>query len=121
MDPEYQRYRHKYPQFPGMQICLELLKRSNVKGAYLDALLADLENYAAEQPAEVIAAFEGVDDLRLRVLLLAALAEAAVPAALPLFTAQLSAPEEELRSWAIQGLRRLNCKEARRLLRQARP
>ncbi len=119
IDPEYQRYKRNYPSFPGVQACVDLLHQSNVQGAYLDALVADLEAHAVEHSDELIAAFQTKADMRVQSLLLAALAQARTHDAFRIFVEHLTGPDENLRTWAAYGLYRLDTKEARRALWQA--
>lgn len=118
MDPEYQRYKRKFPAFPGVSTCVELLHKKNVRGSYLDALVADLEANAFDHSGELIAAFQAETDKRVKTLLLSALAQAQVQDAFPLYVEHLTGPDEGLRTWAAYGLHRLNTKKARRVLWQ---
>src|SRR5689334_14570828 len=104
MDPEYQRYKRDYPLFPGLPTCITLLRRSNVKGAYLDAVIADLEAHVPEYRDDLIAAVRTETDARVRALLFAALAEAPTDATIPLFADYLTGADENLRTWAARGL-----------------
>lgn len=73
-----------------------------VAGEYIDALL---EEFQAER-----------DDHGLRRWLLELIGEARSYKGLPVLVDQLDSPDEELRYWAEQGLRRLDTKESRRIL-----
>ena len=119
MDPEVQRYRRKYPIFPGVQTCVELLQGRNVHGSYLDSVLYDLELHAATYVDELIQAFRAEQDDRVRVLLLAVMAETGLPAFMPLFIENLHA-DDEVRYWAVVGLKQIDTKEARRALWEAK-
>lgn len=120
LDPAAARYHRDYPKFPGVQTCVELLQRPNVRGAYLDALLFDLGAHLSECLAEVITAFYQAEAGRVRALLIGQIAEAKLAAAVPFLVENLQAPDESVRHWAIVGLSAINTKEARRALWQAR-
>jgi len=75
VDPEYQRFKRNYPKFPGVHECIALLHNGNVKGAYLEAVLGELETHAAEHIDEIVSAFRVEESERARILLLGLLAE----------------------------------------------
>lgn len=119
VDPEVQRFYNDYPTFPGVQICVELLHRRNVRGAYLDCVCAELTKNAVKHISELIHAFQYEDDRRVKALLLAAIAEADSEEAIPILEAQLTGDDVGLRPYAAYGLTRINTKESRRILWQA--
>jgi len=120
VDPEYMRYRQSYPKFPGVSACVELLRRHNVKGEYLDDVMGDLQEHASTNIEDLLAAFRAETDSRVRTLLLSVIAETRSPAALPIFAEILLGDDEELQVWAARGLHVLNTKDARKLLWEAR-
>jgi HEAT repeat protein len=120
MDPEYQRYKRNYPHFPGIAACRDMLHRNNIQGAYLDAIIADLEHHVADQYDELIQAIEQEQDARVRRILFAALVHQPSDDAITLCRHFLTGPDEHLRTYAAQGLARLNTKQARQILWQAR-
>src|SRR5262245_39245486 len=120
IDPEYKRYRRSYPKFPGVSTCVELLRRPNVKGAYLDGVMGDLQQNAGENIDDLLAAFRSETDSRVRTLLLSVIAETRSQAALPIFAEILLGDDEDLQVWAARGLHVLDTPDARKLLWEAR-
>ncbi len=120
IDPEEKRYHQNYPKFPGVGTCVRLLRSSNVKGAYLDALLGDLVDHLPEHLAEVIAAFRAEPDERVRIMLIDAISEVAPPEALEFFVENVNSPNASIRFWAERGLEKMESKEARAALWRAR-
>jgi hypothetical protein len=119
VDPEYQRYRQSYPKFPGVSACVELLRNPNVKGAYLDGVMSDLQERASKNMEDILAAFRAETDSRVRTLLLSVIAETRSQAALPIFAEALLGDNEELQVWAARGLHVLDTPDARKLLWEA--
>jgi hypothetical protein len=120
MDPEHQRFKRKHPKFPGVQVYVQELRRHNVKGAYLESLMGDLIDHAPDHIDEIVATFKEETDIWVQRLLLSVIAETCVPLALPLFKEMLKSSDWRLRSWSIHGLKKLNTKEARQALWEAR-
>lgn len=122
-DPEEERYRRKFPVFPGVDKCVELLSRGSTRGGYLDAVMADLTEHAGEDWRAIAEHYRRAESERVRTLLLSALAEAAPAEAAAWFGAILRAPAAELSEgawfWAAAGLLRIDTKEARRELWRA--
>ena len=112
IDPEQARYYRTYPKFPGVEMALRLLRTGKAKGLAIDVICMELRDHAAEHSAEFIAAFHAEPDAWTRLLLLAAIAEAASPDFIPLLTENLAA-QEDLRYWAEFGLTKINNREAR--------
>ena len=54
IDPEYERWEHKYPRFPGVAKCVELLRTPNVHGAWIDIICYELKKHAHENIEELI-------------------------------------------------------------------
>src|SRR5262249_6575401 len=121
VDPEYHRYRRSYPKFPGVQGCVDLLRRPDVHGAYLHGVMMDLaEHVAAAGTAELVAAYRVETDDRGQGLILSILAETAAPADLPLFAETLAGANADHRLWGAVGLHKIDTPEARRVLWEAR-
>jgi HEAT repeat protein len=119
IDPEYQRYRRAYPSFPGVQSCLELLRRPNVKGGYWDVIFHDLQDHAPNVLDELIVACRDEANAPIRWMLLEILGSVNTPQTFSIFAEYLASEDETLREWAARGLAKRNTKEARRLLWQA--
>ena len=116
IDPDDERYRRKYPSFPGVAETVRLLKLGGTRGGYLDAVLADLREHAPQVLDEVVHAVDTADDERIRVLLLGELAETGDERLVGLFARLLSDGNESVSYWAREGLRRIDTKAARTAL-----
>lgn len=79
-----------------------------------------LRFHAREHLGELIAEFHREEDHGLRCWLLELIGEARDELALPLLAGQLQGPDEALRSWAVTGLQRLDTRQARQVLYEAR-
>jgi hypothetical protein len=114
-------FRKRYPKFPGVKTCVDLLRRSNVKGEYLDTVMWELAGHAADAgTAELAEAYRAETDDRVRGLILSILAETASPADLPLFVETLAGANADSRKWAAVGLHKIDTPESRRALWEAR-
>src|SRR5262245_65543713 len=102
-DPVYTRWKRQYPRFPGVAKCVELLHRRNVRGGVMDIVCHELQANATAHAAELVAAFRGEWDDRVRRILLGIICEASLQDALPLLTEYLRSDDEELRYWAVEG------------------
>ncbi len=116
----YDRWRQRYPQFPGVAECVRLLHNHNTRGEYLEALCADLAANAAAAQGALFDAFRSEDDNWVKDVLIGAIVEAQLPVALPLFIEHLRSEDHSLRHWAVHGLAGLGTKEARTALWEAR-
>lgn len=85
----------------------------------VDILCRELRENAADHAAELISAFRTEGDERVRRLLLAAMCEAKLSEALPVFKEHLGSHDEVIRYWSEQGLQALNTPEARKALGEA--
>lgn len=122
-DPEYVRYRRRYPPFPGVAETVSALRRRAVRGSQLDALLADLRANASHVLDEIIAAIEGEADEWVRTLLVGELAETGDPRLVAFFTHLLTDADADadVARWAEAGLATIGTREARRALFAHRP
>jgi hypothetical protein len=118
-DPVYTRWKRQYRHFPGVAKCVELLRRRNVRGGLVDIVCHELHANATAHAAELIAAFRGECDDRVHRILLGIICEARLPEAFPLLVGYLRSDDEGLRYWAIEGLRRLDTPETRKVLSKA--
>ncbi len=118
LDPEKQRWNEKYPRFPGIAKCVELLGRSNVQGSWVDIICYELERHASENAEELIAATRIEIDRNSRVgrILLNVVSDAGLPEAINLFADLLQSSDVALRRYGETGLKRLDTKEARGVL-----
>jgi hypothetical protein len=119
VDPEEERWHRKYPRFPGVRRCVELLHRRAVRGTWVDIICYELRAHARETSRELLDAFRAEPDDRVRAILLAVIAEARLSEALPLLVENLGVEDERLRFRARAGLEDLGTREARAALWQA--
>ena len=119
-DPEYQRWRRKYPRFPGVAKCVELLRSTNVRGAWVDIICFELENHASDNAADLIAAtrLEVERNSQVGRILLHVLADSKLLEAYDFFAELINSPDETIHPYAISGLKILDTKESRRLLHE---
>src|SRR5262245_16360871 len=94
-DPVYIDWKRRYPRFPGVATCVELLAHRNTRGSLIDILCAELAENAPAHADELIVAVRATTDVRLRSLLLAALCEARLPEALPVFVEHLTSGNDD--------------------------
>lgn len=118
-DPVYTRWRRQHPHFPGVAKCIELLRRRNVTGGLADIICGELQANATAHATELIAACRVEGDDGLRRILLGIICDARLPEAFPLLVDCMRSDDEGLRHWAVEGLRRLDTREARRELWKA--
>lgn len=116
IDPEEQRYKSRYPKFPGVQVTVSLLKSPNVQGGFLDAVCSDLQANASNVLPEIITAFTQEEEQRVQRILIATIAEAAPVEACDFLTGNLESNDESIRYWAARGLEGIGTKDARAAL-----
>jgi HEAT repeat protein len=117
---EYRKYQRQHPSLTGVSEIVDILRRGNVRGVYLDTVVNDLETHAREYMTDLIKAFRNEKNRWVRRLLLSVIAEAGVATATPLLAENLHNDDEALRSRAIVGLMNVGTPEAREALREAR-
>ncbi len=116
IDPEYERWKRKYPKFPGIDKCVELLRSPNVRGAWIDIVCSEIEQYSKKDPSELIEAVNTAENSEVRNILLGILEGIASPEAVSVFAKILSSDKMDEHDYAISGLRRIDTKEARTVL-----
>lgn len=116
IDPDEERYRRKYPTFPGVKETVRLLKLGGTTGGYLEAVLWDLSEHAPQVLDDVTLAVDQETDERVRTLLVAELAETGDERLVGFFVRLLSDGNESIRHWAQEGLRGIDTKDARKAL-----
>jgi hypothetical protein len=107
----------KETQFPGFDACMRMMRRASPQ------LQEDgfhyLLPYAADYVQQLIAEFNVERDHGLRCWLLDLIGQSRSPEAFQFLVENLRNDDERFRSLAVEGLRRLNTKEARRVLWEA--
>lgn len=118
LDPEEERWDRKYPRFPGVATCVELLGSTNVRGTWVEIICAELQKHADEHADELIAATrsELERESGLARILLHVVADSKLPAAQDLFVDLLASPDRTLHDYGLDGLKQLDTKESRRLI-----
>jgi hypothetical protein len=115
-DPEYRRFRRKYPRFPGVAECVKLIKAGKARGAWADFIVHELADNAPSYWPEFVAAFrcESTGDVGLYVM--QALEDASLPETVPFLAEVLQEGNERLAAYAERALRAINTPVARKLL-----
>jgi len=108
--------KDKY-KFPGFKACMKMM-RSRDPQVQEDGFHSLLP-HASEFVEQLIAEFYAEEKHGLRCWLLELLGESKSPQALPVLQENLYSSDESLKSWAIYGLKKLDTKEARRILWEA--
>lgn len=119
INSEDERWHQKYPRFPGVAKCVELLNSPKVNDSWLETVCGVLEEHAPDYGSELIEAARATTGTRAHCILLSILAEMKLPESISLFVDLLQSEDERARFWAMQGLRTLDTKEARRALWEA--
>lgn len=114
-DEWHQRHR----RFPGVEFCVELLKRRNTQGELIETICGVLENNATENVDELLAAVDNPDNDSVRIMLLGVIENVALKAAVPLWTRILQSSDQSEHTYAVSALKLINTKEARRILWEA--
>ena len=118
VDPEEERWDRKYPRFPGVAKCVELLRSGNACGTWVDIICNELTKNARENVEELISAtrVELERDSNVGRMLLHVVADSKLPEAFGMFVELLKSPDLTLRQYGVEGLKQLDTKEARRLI-----
>ena len=114
-DEWHQRHR----RFPGVEYCVELLKRRNTQGELVDTICGVLEENAIEHVDKLLAAVDQDENLPVRIMLLGVIENAALEIAIPFWSGLLSGSDSTERLYAARALKRIDTKESRRSLWQA--
>lgn len=105
-------------RFPGFEKCLMMMRkrdpRTQEDGFHL------LLPHASEHLHELIEEYHRETNLGLRCWLLELIGSTRSPAALQCLASELRGSHEQIRTWAIRGLKNLDTSEARKLLWDAR-
>lgn len=106
-------------RFPGVEYCVELLKRRNTQGELVETICGVLEENALEHANELLAAVDQEENSPVRIQLLGVIENAALEIAIPFWSGLLSGSDSIERLYAVRALKRIDTKESRRLLWQA--
>ncbi len=105
-------------RFPGLKQCLRLMRKHN--GQTQEEGFQWPLPHASEYVPELIEEFHKEKDPGLRCWLVELIGSAKSPDAFAFLAEQVRNQDEGVRFWALWGLKKLNTKEARTLLWQAR-
>ena len=120
-DPEAARFDARYPQFPGVETCVELLYRLNVQGTWVDCIDAQLAEHAVlGDLMEALAAVPS-DERRARHMLINQIGLRDSPAAIEFLAGMVAdaTADSEERDATVNALNSIGSPEARRALWRA--
>lgn len=113
-DPVYTKWRTAYPEFPGVEICVEQLRKA--RGGLIDIICIELRNNARDNLDDLIKAFGREEDDWIQLMLLSSIADARIPEATPFLGECLLSDNQRFREEARFGLEYLDTKESRTIL-----
>jgi len=107
----------KRDKFPGFSACMRMMRQHDprIQEDGFHFLMREAHRFVDE----LIVEFDSETDHGLRCWLLELLGDARDPKALPIFLKHLKGDDDSFRAWAVEGLKSLNTKEARRALYEA--
>lgn len=119
VDPEYLRWKRKYPRFPGVAECARLIRIGKVRRAWADIIAHELAENATGSLAELIDVFRNdpSDDVRLYVMM--ALDTARVPESIPFLAEVFQDGNPQFTPYAERALTGIATPEARLVLWKA--
>ena len=117
-DPEEQRWQRRFPRYPGLGTCVELLANRNVKGTWVDIICDEIGAHASEEAVALFEVTRREANLNSRVgrILIGVIAESAPPGADEFLVELLHSSEDETREGVANALRQLGTKTARTAL-----
>jgi hypothetical protein len=115
-DPEYLRWRRKYPRFPGVDECARLIRAGKASGAWADIIAGELADNAADSLPALIAAFRDDPSGDVRLYVMMALEIARLQESVPFLAEVLRGGNPEFTPYAERTLQRINTREARAVL-----
>jgi HEAT repeat protein len=119
LDPEYRRWGRKYTLFPGVAECVRLLRAGNVRGAWVDIIALELAAHASECLPELVTVFRTEESEWVRQMVLMAVAQARLPAAIPFLAEVAQERHPRFTTYAEQGLSDIGTSQARAALWRA--
>src|SRR6516225_1812869 len=115
-DPEYRRFRKKYPRFPGVAECVSLIKNRKARGAWADFVFFELSENVPSCWPELIQAFRSEANGDVRLYIMMALEDAKIPETVTFLGEVLRDGDERLAPYAVRALRAIDTSDARKLL-----
>lgn len=122
VDPEYQRWGRRYPRFPGVAECVNLIRSGKTQGAWADIICFELAENTTTCLLELIEAFRNDAEGNVRRFVMMALEIARPRDAVPFLAEVLKAGDRRYVPCAEQTLREMDTPETRSILwRSAHP
>jgi hypothetical protein len=115
-DPEYRRFRRKYPRFPGVAECARLIKDGKARGVWADFIFGELAENAPDCWLELLETFRNEPHRDVRLYIMMALEEASLPQTVPFLAEVLQGEDERLVGYAERALRSIDTPESRKAL-----
>jgi hypothetical protein len=119
-DPEYLRWRRKYPRFPGVEECARLIRAGKARGLWADIIAFELAGNANNCLPALIDTFRNDPSEHVRLYVMMALDIAVLPASVPFLAEVLSGGDPRFTAYAEHALQTINTREARKALWKAR-
>ena len=121
-DPEYQRWFRKYPKFPGINECIQLILAGKATGAWADIIVNELAANAADNLEELISEFHKhtleatAESNKVTLLIMMALELAKLPASIQFLSQVLKEGDKRFTQYALCTLQAIDTREARTAL-----
>jgi hypothetical protein len=112
-DPEYQRWKRKYPHFPGVAKCTRLIRAGKARRVWGDMIASELAENAGNCLAELIETFQTDASGEVRLYVMMALEDARLPESVPFLAEVLHSGDPRFVPYAERALRSINTPEAR--------
>lgn len=119
IDPEYQRWRRKYPRFPGVTECARLIRSRKAKGAWADIIAGELAQHASACLPDLIEMYRNDPSNNVRLYVMMALDIAMIPMSVPFLAEVLRGGDPIFTPYAERALKGINTPEARTALWEA--
>jgi hypothetical protein len=116
VDPEYQRWKRKYPRFPGVAELMRLIRTRKAKGSWADIIVNEMADHAKECMADLLETFRTDESEEVRLYIMMALDIARPPEAVPFLAEVLREGNPRYARYAESALRGINTREARTAL-----
>jgi hypothetical protein len=118
-DPEYQRWRRKYPRFPGVDECARLIRAGKDRGLWADIIVYELAENAGNCLPALIDTFRNDSSYGVRLYVMMALEIAGLHESVSFLAEVLRDGDPRFTPYAERALHRINTREARTSLWKA--
>jgi hypothetical protein len=116
IDPEYQRWRRKYPRFPGVAEFARLIRDGKARRAWADIIHFELAKNASQCLPELVATYRTGPSEDVRLYVMMALEVASLSASIPSLAEVLQQGNPRFVPYAKRALHGINTPEARTVL-----